>query len=54
MPDLFEDRDPPTRTEYVLDQGFSRDKDYCKSVLPDERMWPHELDELPTTDKGRI
>lgn len=53
MPKLF-DEQVPLRTEYVLGQGFTRDPEYCKSVLPDERMWPSELDQLPAQPNGRI
>ncbi len=54
VPDLFDGQVPPQREEYVLGQGFTRDPAYCKSVLPDERMWPCELDQLPTNPNGRI
>lgn len=53
VPKLF-DEQVPLRTEYVLRQGFTRDPGYCKSVLPDERMWPSELDQLPAQPNGRI
>jgi hypothetical protein len=52
-PNLFEGPVPP-RDEYVLGQGFMRDPVYCKGVLPDERMWPAELDQLPVNSNGRI
>ena len=53
VPKLF-DEQVPLRTEYVLGQGFTRDPGYCKSVRPDERMWPSELDQLPAQPNGRI
>lgn len=52
-PNLF-DGQVPSRDEYVLGQGFTRDPAYCKGVLPDERMWPSELNQLPVNAKGRI
>lgn len=54
VPDLFDGEAPPARDEYVLAQGFLRDPAYCKGVLPDERMWPGELDLLPVNTNGRI
>lgn len=53
VPDLFNGADPPDRDTYVLDQGFTRDVTYCKSLLPDERMWPAELDVLEGTGGRR-
>jgi hypothetical protein len=52
--DLFDGENPPQRQDYVLGQGFTRDPAYCKGVLPDERMWPGELDQLPVNATGRI
>jgi hypothetical protein len=52
--DLFDGRPLPSRDEYVLAQGFLVDPAYCKKVLPDERMWPAELDHLPEHANGRI
>lgn len=54
VPDLFDGQVPPPRDEYVLAQGFLRNPAYCRSVLPDERMWPEELDRLPAGTDGRI
>lgn len=51
-PDLF-DGPPPSRDEYVLGQGFPRDLVYCRSQLPDPRMWAPELDDLPEANYGR-
>lgn len=51
-PDLF-DGVPPPRDEYVLDQGFPRDLEYCRAQLPDPRMWAPELDDLPEANYGR-
>lgn len=51
-PDLF-DGAPPPRDEYVLGQGFPRDLEYCRSQLPDPRMWAPELDDLPEANYGR-
>jgi hypothetical protein len=44
VPDLFGGQPVPSREEYVLAQGFRRKPSYCMSMLPDERMWPVELD----------
>lgn len=52
--DLFGGQDPPSRRDYVLRQGFTRDPVYSKGVLPDARMWPNELDRLPVDTTGRI
>ncbi|MCU1701340.1 MAG: hypothetical protein JWR34_7403 [Mycobacterium sp.] len=44
---LFGGEQPPDRDEYVLNQGFVRDLDKCRNLLPDEvctRMWPQEFD----------
>jgi hypothetical protein len=54
VPDLFDGQDPPLRLDYVLSQGFTRDPAYSKGVLPDARMWPAELDQLPVNATGRI
>lgn len=54
VPDLFDGQAPPPRHEDVLAQGFLRDAAYCRGVLPDERMWPGELDHLPANTDGRI
>lgn len=54
VPDLFGGQDPPLRQNYVLGQGFTRDPVYSKGVLPDARMWPDELDQLPVDATGRI
>ena len=54
VPDLFGREVPPSRRDYVLGQGFMRDPIYCKGLLPDERMWPRELDQLPVNANGRI
>ena len=54
VPDLFDGQDPPLRHDYVLSQGFTRDPAYSKGVLPDARMWPDELDQLPVDAAGRI
>jgi hypothetical protein len=52
VPDLFDGAESPDRETYVLDQGFTRDVTYCKALLPDERMWPAELD-VPAGTGGR-
>jgi hypothetical protein len=44
VPDLFDGQPAPSRNEYVLAQGFRRKPSYCTSMLPDQRMWPAELD----------
>lgn len=54
VPNLFDGQVPPPREEYVLGQGFMRDPSYCKGVLPDERMWPGELDQVSASPNGRI
>lgn len=54
VPDLFDGQAPPPRHEDVLAQGFLRDPTYCRDVLPDQRMWPRELDHLPANADGRI
>lgn len=36
--DLFGGRDPPSRRDYVLSQGFTRDPVYSKGVLPDAQI----------------
>lgn len=53
VPDLFEGP-VPVREDWVLGQGFTRDPSYCRGLLPDERMWPFELDQLPMTSNDRI
>jgi hypothetical protein len=40
---LFDDHTPPPREEFVLNQGFIRDLDRCRRLLPDPRMLPPEL-----------
>ena len=54
VPDLFDGQAAPSRYDYVLAQGFLRNPEYCRGVLPDERMWPPELDRLPANVDGRI
>lgn len=51
-PELFVGA-PPAREDYVLSQGFPRDLEYCRSQLPDSRMWAPELDDLPEANYGR-
>ncbi len=52
---LFESPDDvPDRESYVLAQGFSRDIEKCKALLPDSRMWPTELDEAPMSGTRRL
>jgi len=46
--------DVPDREAYVLGQGFSRDIEKCKGLLPDTRMWPMELDEAPLSGTRRL
>lgn len=46
--------DVPDRESYVLGQGFSRDVEKCKALLPDSRMWPPELDEAPISGTRRL
>ena len=50
--DLF-DGEVPNR-DLVLDQGFSFDPVDRKRRLPDEAMWPPELDECPAEGKNRF
>jgi hypothetical protein len=50
---LFGDSSPPPREEYVLGQGFVRKIEQCQNLLPDESMWPPELDG-PRKDGGKI
>jgi hypothetical protein len=52
VPDLFTGGCVPERDQFVLDQGFSRDLSYCRGLLPDDRMWPTELDSCPTNVRG--
>jgi hypothetical protein len=54
VPELFSGEDPPPRDEYVLDQGFWCKPSYCKGVLPDERMWPVELDRASEPGQDRV
>ena len=59
MPDiaapLFDSpADVPDRESYVLSQGFSRDVEKCKALLPDSRMWPTELAEPPMSGTRRL
>ena len=49
---LFDDHTPPPREEFVLNQGFIRDLDRCRRLLPDPRMWPPELND-GATDAGK-
>ncbi len=52
---LFDSHDDvPDRESYVLAQGFSRDIENCKALLPDSRMWPTELDEAPMSETRRL
>lgn len=52
---LFDSRDDvPDRESYVLGQGFRRDIEKCKALLPDSRMWPPELDEAPMSGTRRL
>ncbi len=37
---------PPSRDE-LLNQGFTRNHALTKKAVPDQRMWPPELDQLP-------
>lgn len=46
--------DVPDRESYVIGQGFSRDFEKCKALLPDSRMWPTELDEAPLSGTRRL
>lgn len=52
IPNLFEGQ-APARDDWVLGQGFTRDLAYCKGLVPDDRMWPVELDRLPVNAEGR-
>lgn len=49
---LFGSATPP-RDEFVLSQGFVRDVEMCRGLLPDHRMWPRELDG-PTVEERRL
>jgi hypothetical protein len=45
VPDLFTGDGVPIREAFVLDHGFVRDMQACRRLLPDDRMWPPELDQ---------
>lgn len=50
VPDLFAGAKPTEREQYVLNQGFTRDLDYGRGLLPDTRIWPAKLDRLAISD----
>jgi hypothetical protein len=50
---LFGAEGTPDR-EDLLDQGFTRSPIVTKRALPDDRLWPSELDDLPLSATGRF
>lgn len=50
---LFSDRSNIPDHDWVLRQTLTFDAAYLKEKLPDSRMWPSELDDLPDDGKWR-
>src|SRR4051794_229176 len=50
---LIDERKPPPR-EFVLNQELIPDLDRSRRLLPDQRMWPPELNDGASTSTGPL